>query len=287
MAVTYAELTTQILEYTEVSTAVLSSTITNDFIEHVENRIFRDVDLDVFKSHQTANLIADNAFLSLPGGTTPEPTSLGTVRTMQIYSPSSTTRDFLEQRDISFMNEYWPDRTSTGTPRYWAWWDHNTIYVAPTPESLGTIRTMQIYSPSSTTRDFLEQRDISFMNEYWPDRTSTSTPRYWAWWDHNTIYVAPTPDLAYNVELGITRLPTRLSSSNTTSWLGNNAPSLLLYGCLAEAFKFLKGPAEMLQLYEQSYQRALQALVIEQQGRHRRDEYMHGALRTPLQSQNP
>ncbi len=228
MAVTYAELTTQILNYTEVSTSVLSSTITDDFIEHTENRIFRDVDLDVFKSHQTANLVTSNAFLSLPGGATPTPTSLGTVRTFQIYPAS-------------------------GTP----------------------------------TRELLEQRDISFMNEYWPDRTSTGTPKYWAWWDHNTIYVAPTPDSAYNVELGITRLPTRLSSSNTTSWLGNNAPSLLLYGCLAEAFKFLKGPAEMLQLYEQSYQRALQELVIEQQGRHRRDEYMHGALRTPLQSQNP
>jgi len=49
----------------------------------------------------------------------------------------------------------------------------------------------------------------------------------------------------------------------------------------------LKGPAQMLQIYEQSYQRALQELVIEQQGRHRRDEYMHGALRTPLQSKNP
>ena len=228
MAVTYAELTTQILNYTEVSTSVLSSTITDDFIEHTENRIFRDIDLDVFKSHQTANLISSNAFLSLPGGTTHTPTSLGTVRTFQIYPAS-------------------------GTP----------------------------------TRELLEQRDVSFMNEYWPDRTSTGTPKYWAWWDHNTIYVAPTPDSAYNVELGITRLPTRLSSSNTTSWLGNNAPSLLLYGCLAEAFKFLKGPAEMLQLYEQSYQRALQELVIEQQGRHRRDEYMHGALRTPLQSQNP
>ena len=228
MAVKYAELTTQILNYTEVSTSVLSSTITDVFIEHTENRIFRDVDLDVFKSHQTANLISSIAFLSLPGGTTPTPTSLGTVRTFQIYPAS-------------------------GTP----------------------------------TRELLEQRDVSFMNEYWPDRTSTGTPKYWAWWDHNTIYVAPTPDSAYNVELGITRLPTRLSSSNTTSWLGNNAPSLLLYGCLAEAFKFLKGPAEMLQLYEQSYQRALQELVIEQQGRHRRDEYMHGALRTPLQSQNP
>ena len=225
---TYSELTTQILNYTEVSTDVLSSTITNDFIENTENRIFRDIDLDVFKSHQTANLISSNAFLSLPGGTDPTPTSLGTVRTFQIYPAS-------------------------GTP----------------------------------TRDFLEQRDISFMNEYWPDRTATGKPRYWAWWDHNTIYVAPTPDLAYNVELGITRLPTRLSSTNTTSWLGNNAPAALLYASLAEAFKFLKGPPDMLQTYEQSYQRALQELVIEQQGRPRRDAYLQGALRNPLQSRNP
>ena len=225
---TYAELTTQILNYTETSTDVLTSTITDDFIEHTENRILREADLDAFKSHQYAAVTADNAFLSLPGGSSPDPTSLATIRTVHIYPASGTA-----------------------------------------------------------TRTFLEQRDISFMNEYWPVRTSTSTPKYWAWWDENSIYLAPTPDSAYNIEVGITRLPTRLSSSNTTSWLGNNAPIALLYGCLAEAFKFLKGPAEMLQLYEQSYQRAIQELMIEQQGRHRRDEYMHGALRTPLQSHNP
>ena len=224
---TYAELTTQILDYTEVSTDVLTSTRTDDFIEHTENRLLRDLDLDAFKSHQNSTLTADSPFLSLPGGTTPEPTSLATIRTVMIYASTSSARDFLEQRDVSFMNEYWPTRTSTGTPKYWAWWDENTIYLAPAPSS------------------------------------------------------------ALYIELGITRLPTRLSSSNTTSWLGNNAPVALLYGCLAEAFKFLKGPAEMLQLYEQSYQRAIQELMIEQQGRHRRDEYMHGALRTPLQSHNP
>ena len=224
---TYAELTQQILDYTEVSTDVLTSTRTDDFIEHTENRLLRDLDLDAFKSHQYSTLTADSPFLSLPGGTAPEPTSLATIRTVMVYSSASSARDFLEQRDVSFMNEYWPIRTSTGTPKYWAWWDENTIYLAPTPSS------------------------------------------------------------ALYVELGITRLPTRLSSSNTTSWLGNNAPVALLYGCLAEAFKFLKGPAEMLQLYEQSYQRAIQELMIEQQGRHRRDEYMHGALRTPLQSHNP
>ena len=224
---TYSELTTQILNYTETSTDVLSSTITDDFIEHTENRLLRDLDLDAFKSHQYSTLTAYSPFLSLPGGTTPEPTSLATIRTVMIYASTSSARDFLEQRDVSFMNEYWPIRTETGTPKYWSWWDENTIYLAPTPSS------------------------------------------------------------ALYVELGITRLPTRLSSSNTTSRLGNNAPVALLYGCLAEAFKFLKGPAEMLQLYEQSYQRAIQELMIEQQGRHRRDEYMHGALRTPLQSHNP
>jgi hypothetical protein len=227
---TYAELTTQILSYTETSTDVLTSTITDDFIEHTENRILREADIDAFKSHQYSTLTADNPFLSLPG--------------------------------------------ASG--------------IGATPTSLATIRTVHIYPASGTaTRDFLEQRDISFMNEYWPVRTSTGTPKYWSWWDEDTIYVAPTPDAAYNIEIGITRLPTRLSSSNATSWLGNNAPIALLYGCLAEAFKFLKGPAEMLQLYEQSYQRAIQELMIEQQGRHRRDEYMHGALRTPLQSHNP
>ena len=68
MATTYSELVTQIRNYTEVDSNVLSDTIVNDFIEHAENRIFRDVDLDVFKSHQSANLTASNAFLSLPGG---------------------------------------------------------------------------------------------------------------------------------------------------------------------------------------------------------------------------
>ncbi len=223
---TYAELTQQILDYTETSTDVLTSTRTDDFIEHTENRILRDVDIDAFRSHQASTVTSSNPFVSLPGGSSPDPTSLATIRSVHI----------------------WP-------------------------------------ASGAATRTFLERKDLTYLNEYWPNRTSTGTPKYWAWWDHNTIYVAPTPDAADNIELGITRLPTRLSSSNTTSWLGNNAPAALLYGSLAEAFKFLKGPAEMLQLYEQSYLRAIQALAIEQSGKHRRDEYMEGELKIPLQQE--
>ena len=45
---TYAQLTQQILDYSEVSTDVFTSTITDGFIEHTENRILRDADLPVF-----------------------------------------------------------------------------------------------------------------------------------------------------------------------------------------------------------------------------------------------
>ena len=145
---TYAELTQQILDYTETSTDVLTSTRTDDFIEHTENRILRDVDLDAFKSHQYSTLTADNPFLSLPGGSAPTPTSLATIRTVHIWPASGTaTRTFLEQRDVSFMNEYWPVRTSTGTPKYWAWWDENTIYLAPTPDAAYNIELGIITKP--------------------------------------------------------------------------------------------------------------------------------------------
>jgi hypothetical protein len=62
---------------------------------------------------------------------------------------------------------------------------------------------------------------------------------------------------------------------------------VLLNACLAEAFKFLKGPDNLLQYYEQGYQQALQGLQLEQQGRRRRDEYYDGVLRLPLKSKQP
>jgi len=224
---TYSELTQQILDYTEVSTDVLSSTRTDDIIKRTENRIARDVDLDVFRSYQNSTLTASSPFLTLPGGANPKVESIIGVRSVQIASSSTTPRTNLEMKDISFMNEYWPDRDETGTPRYWSWWDFNTLYVAPTPSS------------------------------------------------------------ALYIELALTKMPTRLSSSNANTWIGDNIPEPLLYGCLAEAFKFLKGPAEMLQTYEQSYVTSMQQVSAEWQGRHRRDEYKNGVLRVPLQSTNP
>ena len=107
-------------------------------------------------------------------------------------------------------------------------------------------------------------------------------------WDQDTIYLAPTPNSAYNIELALNKQPTRLSSSiNTTTWVSTNAPKVILYATLCEAFRFFKGPDNMLQYYEQGYQQALQGLQIEQNGRRRRDEYYDGVLRLPLDSKQP
>jgi len=221
---TYSELVTQIRDYTETTSDVLSDTIVNDFIEHAEKRIFRDVDLDIFRSYQFATLTVGNPFVSLPGANT---------------------------------------------------------------DNIAFVRSAQIYTSASPTRDYLEQKDISFMNEYWPNRDTTGKPKYYANWDQDTLYLAPTPNSAYNIELALNKQPTGLSSSNTTTWVSTNAPKVILYAALCEAFRFLKGPDNMLQYYEQGYQQALQGLQIEQQGRRRRDEYYDGVLRFPLDSKQP
>tara|TARA_R110002094_G_scaffold219551_1_gene191588 strand:+ start:113 stop:673 length:561 start_codon:yes stop_codon:yes gene_type:complete len=169
---TYIELVSQIREYTETNDNVLTTTIVDDFIEHTENKILRELNIPAFVSHQYANFTASNPFLSLPGGAGPTPVLFATINSMMIYSAAGTG-----------------DRT------------------------------------------FLLRKDVSFMNEYWPDRTTTGTPKYYSQWDDNTVYVVPTPDAAYTVEMSMSKLPDRLTSSTTSTWLSNNAPTLLLYGC--------------------------------------------------------
>jgi hypothetical protein len=101
-----------------------------------------------------------------------------------------------------------------------------------------------------------------------------------------TIVVAPTPNAVYKFEIGITKKPTGLSSSNTKTWVSVNAPNVILYACLCEAFKFLKAPQDQ-QVYEQSYNQAIQQLAQEQLGKKRRDEFRDGSLRIPIPSANP
>ena len=153
-----------------------------------------------------------------------------------------------------------------------------------TPTDLLIIRSAQIVDSelasgdTNQNRDFLQFRDTSFMSEFNPTAT-TGVPKYYSNWDETRIVVAPTPDQTYTIQLNYILKPTGLSSTNTTTYLSTEFPNGLLYACLVKAYGFLKGPVDMLQLYDKKYVEAVKGFSIEQMGRRRRDEYQAGVPR--------
>ena len=159
------------------------------------------------------------------------------------------------------------------------------------PTDLRIIRYAQLTNDNVTpnVHVYLERKDTSFMTEYYDTpSTASGLPAYYANWDAQYWLVAPTPDRAYEITLAYIKQPDSITASDsTTTYLSNKYQDLLLYASLLEAYGYLKGPQNMVQYYQQSYQQALQSYAIEQQGRRRRDEYQDGVIRTPLKSPPP
>ena len=151
-----------------------------------------------------------------------------------------------------------------------------------TPANLLVIRSAQIVDSDGTAsadnRDFLQYRDTNFMAEFNPT-VSTGVPKYYGYWDEDTLVFAPTPDATYTIQLNYVLKPTGLSATTTTTYLSQQFPNGLLYACLVEAYGFLKGPLDMLQHYDKKYVEAVKGFSIEQMGRRRRDEYQAGVPR--------
>jgi len=144
------------------------------------------------------------------------------------------------------------------------------------PTGTLVIQGAQIIDGSN--REYMEVRDPSFMSEY-NSSGATGEPKYYGMWDEDTIVLAPTPDQTYTIQINYILKPTGLSGSTSTTYLSERFPNGLLYACLIEAFAYLKGPNDLLQLYEQKYKQALEGFSIEQMGRRRRDEYQEGVPR--------
>ena len=201
---TYTELVQSIKDWTENDEATFTGELSL-IIELAEKRIFRESDLNVTRKYSTASLPAGDEFLS-------HPSDAIVIRSLQSID-SSGNRDFLIQKDKSFLDDYITDRAATGTPRYYCHWDNDTVYIVP--------------SPTSTT-DF---------------------------------------------EMAYTYRPTGLSSSTATSWLSTEAPDTLFYACLIEASIFMKEAPDITASYTAKYQEALQRLIVEENFRNRGDEY--------------
>ena len=237
MAFTYANLTTAILNYTEVDTSVLTATITNQIIENAESRILRDVNIDAYRDAQLGNFVTGQQNINAPAGCL-------IVRSVEVVDGSSPAeRTYLQKRDITFINEYnkfaeggSTTATGRGLPKYYAMYGGATGLAVTTS---------------------------------------------------GTITVAPCPDSTYQFQVNFVKLPPGLTSVNTTTFISLNFGNGLLYACLIEAFSYLKGPQDMLTLYEQRYNKEIEKFAIEQVGRRRRDDYDDGAIRIRIDSPSP
>jgi hypothetical protein len=231
---TYATLTTAIQNYTEVDTNVLTSTITDQFIDNAEMRILRDIPLDAYKKQSTGNLVTGQNTINVPAKTL-------FVKGVQVYTSTSAAtgaNTWLEKKDESYLQEYQPSTESAarGTPKYYAMFGGATGV------------------------------------------TDTTSGR---------LFLSPAPDSTYVFKIHYEAIPTGLSGSNTTTYISQYFGNGLLYACLVEAFGYLKGPLDMLTLYENKYKEEVQKFASEQLGRRKRDDYTDGTVRIPIPSPSP
>tara|TARA_R100001369_G_scaffold43189_1_gene69364 strand:- start:2392 stop:3066 length:675 start_codon:yes stop_codon:yes gene_type:complete len=138
---------------------------------------------------------------------------------------------------------------------------------------------------------YLDKKHPTFMREHTPDPTDTTLrglPKYYADFDKelssstdngSTLIVSPVPDANYSVELHYLYKPNSLVNDTTGTWLSKNARNALLYGCLYEAYTFMKGDTDLLALYENRFQQEATRLKNKAEARGRKDEYRYDSLR--------
>jgi len=214
MAFTFTTLKTAIQDYTENAEATFVTQLPR-FILNAEERIFKECQLEVFRKNSTGTATEDIKFLSKPS-------------------------DFLAPFSLSVVN--------------------------------------------GSSNEFLLYKQVSFLQDYTPNPTTDGIPKYYASWDDSSFLLAPTPDAALTMELHYFYRPTSITAtSDGTSYLGNNAELALLYGALVEAYTFMKGEPDLLQLYDKRFVESVQWLKNLGEGEQTRDQYRYDRVRREVQ----
>ena len=245
---TLSALEADIRSYTEVDSNVLTGAILGRFIENAEMRIFYDVPIDAYRYTSEGNLATDDNTINVPGLGTKGLTGTVFVRGVEVFNSTSVT-------------------TGAG--------------------------------------EWLIKKDQTYLTEYVNRETGpsggqtaqdvTGFPKYYAMFGGATgtssttsggLYIAPTPDANYMHRVYYDMVPKSLTTTATT-YISQYFPQGLLYATLVEAYGFLKGPMDMLTLYENKYKQEVQKFAGVQIGRRRRDDYTDGTVRIPVNSPSP
>ena len=288
MSFTYAELKQAIQDFSENTE---TSFVTNVpvFIRGAEDRIFTLVDLELFRKNATSSLSSSDPFLSVP-------TDYLAPFSLQITSASNKV--FLDFKDVNFVQQYTIDTGANARPKYYGIFDVDNFIVGPTPDTNYTVELHYYYRPESICDKTLE---ISLSGvtgtftagEYIQGSTSGTTAQV-ASVATNSVNIIPrtisgsgflSVNRGTGTSYGTTETITGLSSSatattsqitNDKSWLSDNAPNALLYGSLVEAYTYMKGEQDMMQLYEQRFAQEIQRLKDLAEARENSDAYRRG-----------
>ena len=215
MSFTYAQLKTAIQDFTENT----ETTFVNNlpiFIRTAEERILKSVQLDLFRKNVTGNMTSGNKYLAQPSDFL-APFSLSYL--------SSSAHEFLEFKDVSFVQTYTPNPATTGLPKYYAVFDNTNFILAPTPNADLTVEVHYFYRPASITA----------------------------------------------------------GAESGTTWLSENAELTLLYGSLLEAYVFMKGEQDVMAMYDKRYQESLMGLKMLGESKETTQEYRVGKVIRPKQ----
>jgi len=145
------------------------------------------------------------------------------------------------------------------------------------PNDLLSVLSFSVTSDS--TKSFMLQKDVNFLDEAFP-ASETGVPRFYGLFSDESFVLAPVPSSSFSSELHYRAKPESITAASSgQTWLGDNAENALFYGSVIEAYTFMKGEADLLQLYEGRFQESIERLRNLGSGLDARDDYRNGKLR--------
>ena len=213
MSFTFDELKSAIQDYTENTESSFVSNLPV-FIRIAEERILKTVQLDLFRKNASGQMASGNQFLQQPS-------------------------DFLAPFSLSYTN--------------------------------------------SNNKEFVDFKDVSFIQTYNPNSSTTGLPKYYATFDNSNFILGPTPNASFQIEIHYFYRPASLTagSGSGTTWLSQNAELTLLYGALVEAYLFMKGEQDVMAMYDKRYQESLSGLKMLGEAKETTQEYRVGKVIRP------
>ena len=277
MSYTYTQLKDAIQNYTDNNETTFVANL-DRFIKNAEQRIFTTVDLEFFRKNASGAMTSGNKFLATP---------TDYLASFSLSITNSGSKSFLLQKDMNYLVESYPDSTSTGVPKYYAHYDVSNFLIAPTPNDSYTVEIAYYHRPASLSDSkfnitvnnvvgtFALGDVITGATSSQSSSISTlvSATEFTIGIPTGTFTVGETVTGSVS---GATGIVASTSADTTTTWLSENATNALLYACLVEAYTYMKGEPDLLQLYNGRFGEALGRIKDLAEARENTDAYRKG-----------